>query len=260
MKAPLTLLYHAVADPPPGCDLEERRIFVTPRQFEGQMASLARRGYRSLRLDEYARRLGNGGTARTVLITFDDAYAHVDEVVTPILRRHGFSAVMFVPWAYIGGRNSWDSRHPRLAALEIAGPDQLRAMVGVWELASHGLRHVDLRATPSESRQRELAAAREGLSELAGRRVVELAYPFGYHDAAVRRDTAAAGYELAFTSSGAATGDSLQLPRRPIRSEDGRLAFRAKTEPAGAWLYRLHRLARRGGGRRVQAVAAEASS
>lgn len=257
MSPPLTLLYHAIADPPPGCDPEERRLFVTPRQFESQMAALARRGYRSLRLDEYARRLGNRGTAGTVLITFDDAYAQVDEVVTPILRRHGFTAVMFVPWAYVGRRNSWDSRHPYLAALEIAGPEQLRGMIGTWELASHGLGHVDLRALPTEARRRELAAAREGLSELAGRAVVELAYPFGCHDAGVRRDAAAAGYELAFTSSGAATGDFLQLPRRPIRGEDGRLAFRAKTEPAATWLYRLHRLARRAR-RRAQAVPAEA--
>ena len=239
MKAPLTLLYHAIADPPPGCDAEELRLFVTPRQFEWQMAALERRGYRSLRLDEYATQLRDEDPGRTVLITFDDAYAHVDEAVTPVLRRHGYSAVMFVPWAYVGQRNSWDSRHPRLTALEIAGPDQLREMLGVWELASHGLSHVDLRSLPSEWRRRELAAAREGLSEIAGRQVVELAYPFGCQDPGVRSDTAAAGYELAFTASGGGDGDPLRLPRRPIRSSDGRLAFRAKTEPAAVWLYRL---------------------
>lgn len=239
MRAPLTLLYHAIGDPPPGCDAEELRLFVTPHQFERQMAALSRRGYRSLRLAEFAGRLRDGNDDSMFLITFDDAYAHVHEVVTPILRRFGFSAVMFVPWAHVGRPNSWDHRHPRLAALEIAGTHQLKGMLGDWELASHGLHHVDLRSLPSRSRRRDLAAAREGLSELTGRAVAEIAYPFGRHDADVRQDAAAVGYELGFTTSGAATGDPLELPRRPIRGEDGRLAFRAKTEPAAAWLYRL---------------------
>lgn len=239
MRAPLTLLYHAIAEQPPGCDDEELHMFVTPREFERQMATLSRRGYRSLRLAEFAACLWDQKDEDTFLLTFDDAYAHVDEVVTPILRRHGFSAVMFVPWAHIGRRNTWDTQHQRLAALEIAGPDQLRRMVGVWEIASHGLHHVDLRSLPPKSRQRDLAAAREGLSELAGRPVTEIAYPFGSHDAGVRHDAAAAGYVLGFTTSGAPTGELLQLPRRPIHGDDGRLAFRAKTEPAAAWLYRL---------------------
>jgi peptidoglycan/xylan/chitin deacetylase (PgdA/CDA1 family) len=239
MRAPLTLLYHAIAEQPPGCDDEELHMIVTPREFERQMAALSHRGYRSLRLAEFAGRLRDQNDEGTFLLTFDDAYAHVDDVVTPILRRHGFSAVMFVPWAHVGRRNSWDPMHARLAALEIAGPNQLQRMVGVWELAGHGLHHVDLRSLPTRSRQRDLAAAREGLSELAGRPVTEIAYPFGSHDAGVRRDAAAAGYEMGFTTSGAPTDDPLQLPRRPIHGDDGRLAFRAKTEPAAAWLYRL---------------------
>lgn len=239
LKAPLTLLYHAIGEPPSDCDAEERRLFVTPRQFERQMATLARRGYRSLSLAEFSRRLREQKHEGTFLITFDDAYAHVDEVVAPVLRQHGFTAVMFVPWAHIGGRNTWDRLHARLARLEIAGPRQLRRMLDVWELASHGLHHVDLRSLPSRSRRRDLEAAREGLSNLAGSRVNAIAYPFGLHDAGVRRDAAAAGFEMGFTASGAQSVDPFQLPRRPIRGGDGRFVFRAKTEPATAWLYRL---------------------
>jgi peptidoglycan/xylan/chitin deacetylase (PgdA/CDA1 family) len=146
---------------------------------------------------------------------------------------------MFVPWAHVGRRNTWDPAHPRLAELDIATPEQLRGMLGAWELASHGLHHVDLRSLPSRSRQRDLAAAREALSELAGRPVNEIAYPFGGHDEGVRHDAAAVGFELGFTTSGAPASDPLQLPRRPIHGDDGRLAFRAKTARAAAWLYRL---------------------
>src|SRR2546429_110091 len=83
-----------------------------PDQFEEQMADLAARGFRSVRLDRFQE-----GEGRTVLITFDDAYAHVSAVVTPILERHGFSATMFVPTAYLGRPNAWDAaEHPRLGA------------------------------------------------------------------------------------------------------------------------------------------------
>jgi peptidoglycan/xylan/chitin deacetylase (PgdA/CDA1 family) len=203
------------------------------------MATLAHRGYRSLRLEEFASGLHNQNDERTFLLTFDDAYTHVDEAVTPVLQRHGFSAVMFVPWAHVGLRNTWDRKHARLAGLEIASARQLRGMLGVWELACHGCQHVDLRSQPSRSRRRDLATARWATSELVGRSVTEIAYPFGCHDAGVRRDAAAVGFELGFTTDGLPTSDLLQLPRRPIHGDDGRIAFRAKTEPAAAWLYRL---------------------
>src|SRR5438094_963050 len=128
-------MYHAVMEPPIGCDDVERDLFVSPRQFEAQMADLADRGFQSVSLDRF-----QDGRDRAVLITFDDAYSHVPEVVTPILKRRGFSATMFVPAAYLGGRNTWDAgEHPRLATLDIVTPDQIRLMAaGPWEIASHG--------------------------------------------------------------------------------------------------------------------------
>src|ERR1700686_784556 len=101
-------------EPPADCDEVERDLFVGPQQFRGQMADLARRGFRSVRLAEPLSAAG-----RLVLITFDDAYAHVATAVTPILTEYGFSAVMFAPAAYLGRRNEWDAdQHPRLAALD----------------------------------------------------------------------------------------------------------------------------------------------
>src|SRR5438093_5038335 len=117
-------MYHAVMEPPTGSDDIERELFVSPRQFEAQMSDLADRGFQSVSLDCFQE-----GRDHSVLITFDDAYAHVRETVTPILKRHGFSATMFVPAANLGGRNTWDAcEHPRLASLEIASTDQIRSM------------------------------------------------------------------------------------------------------------------------------------
>src|SRR5438876_9047785 len=111
-------------EPPLGCDDEERDLFVSPRQFELQMSDLAERGFHTVALERF-----HDGGDRSVLITVDDAYAHVDEIVTPILQRHGFSAVMFAPSAHLGGLNTWDAKeHPRLRSLEIASAEQIRSM------------------------------------------------------------------------------------------------------------------------------------
>jgi peptidoglycan/xylan/chitin deacetylase (PgdA/CDA1 family) len=248
MSLPPVLLYHAIGTAPPNSDSEEFGLFVPADRFEWQMQSLVKRGYRTLRLDEYAAAVaGRPISGRAVLLTFDDAYAHVDEVVTPILNKLGFTAVMFAPLGHLGGRNTWDQAlHARLAKLEVAGPDQLREMDrGPWEVASHALRHVDLRNVNPQQRREHLMEAREGLSKLLGRRVLDLAYPYGREDAGVRLDARAAGYRMAFTAGGNQAADEYQLPRRAVSGRDGRLLFELKTSAVAEALYRARQISRR---------------
>jgi peptidoglycan/xylan/chitin deacetylase (PgdA/CDA1 family) len=208
---------------------------VDPDCFAEQMQDLSRRGFRTVSLDEYAAILdGRSVGSKSVLLTFDDAYAHVDEAVSPVLRRHGFKAVMFVALGHLGGRNTWDEgRFPTLATLEIASAEQIRGLDrAVWDVASHGLRHVDLRSVGQGLRRIQLVEAREGLSELLGRPVLDFAYPHGANDAAVRRDTERAGYRMAFTAWSVTGAGRFQLPRRRIAGEDTLAMFRMKTS---AW-------------------------
>jgi peptidoglycan/xylan/chitin deacetylase (PgdA/CDA1 family) len=239
---PAVLLYHAIATTPSDADQDERDLAVTPEQFEWQMADLAGRGYRSLRLDQYWAVLqGEGAAERAVLLTFDDAYAGVDQVVTPILRRHGFSAVMFAPYAHLGGRNTWDADRKNLARLSIASGDQLRTMAGgPWEIASHGLRHVDLTSLPPDRCRVELAESRELLAQIVGKPVRDLAYPYGAQSHEVRRASQAAGYRMAFTAGRTASADWFALDRRPIRGTDSLTVFRLKTS---GWAERLYGMA-----------------
>jgi peptidoglycan/xylan/chitin deacetylase (PgdA/CDA1 family) len=237
----MTLLYHAVMPVPAGADREERRLFVSPQRFERQMTTLVGRGFRSLTLEAFAAAVrGRRSPRRSFLLTFDDAYAHVDQAVTPVLRRLGLTAVMFVPVAHIGSSNTWDG-HAHLG-WPLASDQQLRSMAaGSWELASHGLHHVDLRGCEPPRRRRELAKAREVLSGVAGRSVVELAYPYGAHDAGVREDVRAAGYAMAFEAVAGHAPSLFARPRRPVRGTDSGSAFRLKTGAASAAVYSVHR-------------------
>ena len=231
-------MYHAVMEPPIGCDEVEQDLFVSPRQFEAQMADLADHGFQSVSLDRF-----QDAHDRAVLITFDDAYAHVPETVTPILKRHGFTATMFVPAANLGGRNTWDAaEHPRLATLDIATLDQIRSMAsGPWEIASHGWRHIDLRAVEPRVRLEELTNSRASLSDLSGKPVKAFAYPYGYVDDQVEQTARVAGYTMAFEAGPGPGGNPLRLPRQPVRGSDELGLFRLR---ASGWLGRFHAVQR----------------
>jgi peptidoglycan/xylan/chitin deacetylase (PgdA/CDA1 family) len=246
MKAPLALLYHAAGQLPQAAPYRERALFVHPSAFAEQMDYFKEKGYRSLTLDEYIGALeGRKSSDRRFLITFDDGYAHVDEVVTPILQQHGFTAVMFIPWAHVGDRNVWDASNQNLSSLRIMTEGQLKALEsGPWEVASHGAKHVDLRRQHSDVRRRELAEARERLSELLGRKVQALAYPYGYQDAGVREDARAAGFRVAFTATGYGVTEWFRIPRRPIAGWDAQPLFRLKTAASAPWIYRAEDAAR----------------
>lgn len=224
----------------------ERALFVDPASFSRQMERLAGGGFRTLRLDEYAAALqGRISSRGRFLLTFDDGYSHLEESVTPVLRRHGYSAVVFVPLAHLGGTNTWDRRHPNLFGTGIMDEDRLRSLAtDTWEVESHGMQHVDLRALEPIKRRRELRQAREQLSALLGRQVRALAYPYGYHDAGVREDAASAGFGLAFTTTAYGPTLKLALPRRAISGWDPLPLFRARTASRGPELYRLEDAAR----------------
>jgi peptidoglycan/xylan/chitin deacetylase (PgdA/CDA1 family) len=233
-------MYHVVCPIPAEADPEESSLVVRPDRFAWQMADLAARGFQTLRLDQYWQVVVSAAPRpRSVLLTFDDAYAHIDRTVTPILMRHGFTAVMFAAPAHLGERNTWDGNHRFLSSLEVATADQLAAMAAgsCWELASHALRHVDLCDLSPAERRAELVESRERLSMLAKRPVRDLAYPFGRHDAAVREDVRLSGYRMAFTAGRGALADLHQLPRRPVRGQDRAMLFGLKTSAGSRWIY-----------------------
>jgi peptidoglycan/xylan/chitin deacetylase (PgdA/CDA1 family) len=226
------LLYHAVCRRRERAGVGSPCLVVEPDEFELQMADLARRRFRTLSLDDFARALaGARAPGRSVLLTFDDAYAHLDEVVTPTLRRHGFTAAVFASWDTLGKPNTWDAG-TAVEGLKVAGPGQLRSMrQGPYELGSHGLRHADLRELGRAALPAELARSRELLADLVGHAVLDLAYPYGHQDARIRRAARRAGYRMAFTVNGGDGSDAFQVPRQMVKGQDGRLGFAVASRP-----------------------------
>lgn len=214
------LMYHKVND------LPSNRMSMPVALFDEQMAQLRELGYVAVGLDaviaQYVDRepLPRGA----VLITFDDGYRDNLINAAPVLQKHGYPAVQFVPLAYVG--NSIPLPHERhLSASGVHNPtvdwDEIRELerYGV-RVESHGISHKPLAELEIDEAAREIAISKLKLEERLGRPVRAFSYVKGseadykpvQHPMLVRQ----AGYDLAFTAVSGGNGpesDPLQLRR-----------------------------------------------
>jgi glycosyltransferase involved in cell wall biosynthesis/peptidoglycan/xylan/chitin deacetylase (PgdA/CDA1 family) len=179
-RAPVILMYHAVGEP-------ASRFIVSPRRLQRQLDWIRRRGYRVVHLDELvqAREEGRLPAARTLVLTFDDAYAEVGSLVAPLLRERGQTATVFVPTGAVGDANRWDDAPP-LQGRPMLGWDELRAHreQGIV-IGAHTVTHPSLPALEPAEVERELVESREQLAGELGLPPRHFAYPHGKRSPAV---------------------------------------------------------------------------
>ena len=95
------LMYHRVAELNDTPTVDSRSVSATPSNFVGQMRHLAKH-YRVVSMPEVLDAVERKRELpeRSVLITFDDAYADFADIPFPILKRFRLPATLFVPTAY----------------------------------------------------------------------------------------------------------------------------------------------------------------
>ncbi len=207
----LVLTYHSISE-------AGGPTSIPPATFAMQMAALADAGYRSARLgaflDWHDGQGESGGDGRQALITFDDAFADFAEEAVPVLKRHGFSALVFVPTRQLGGVETWDgaNRPPR----RLMDWDVVRALAGEgFEFGGHSRTHPDLTGLDAATCEAEIAGCAEDLAGKLGAPVESFAAPYGRVSANVvtmigRHYRVAFGTRLALARPGR---DRFDLPR-----------------------------------------------
>jgi len=222
------LMYHKVNDVP------GNPVTVPVGVFEEQMSELRELGYTAVGLAAVLAHYLDGAPlpARATLITFDDGYEDVLRHALPVLERHGYPAVLFVPLGYVGGASPLP-HEKRLAAQGLVNRtldwDGLRELdaAGV-RIECHGISHRALAELPVDEAAREIALGKLRLEEQLGREVKAFAYAKGseahfgpVHVSLVRQ----AGYELGFTSVSGANGpqsDRFRLRRYNVEPYSAR--------------------------------------
>ena len=227
-------MYHAVLPLEP---TESARGTVPLSIFREQISWLARRGYRSLSLDEAAQALAGEAAfarGRFVVITFDDGYRCVVEQAVPVLAEFGMTATLFVvtsavdtttDWYVQGGGRSFE--HASWGELE-------RAASRGFTIGSHTVNHRALVDASDGVVADELGASKETLEKRFGA-CRHFAYPFGAHSDATVEAVRRAGYTTACsTESGLNRRGQppLRLRRQSISRSSTAARFRRRL---GAW-------------------------
>jgi peptidoglycan/xylan/chitin deacetylase (PgdA/CDA1 family) len=202
--------------------------------FDEQMAQLRELGYTVVDLDAVLKHYRDHAPLPdgAILITFDDGYRDNLENAAPILHRHGYPAVQFVPLAYVGDRQPLPHEE-HLARSGVINRTVDWEELGELEklgvrIESHGISHRPLADLELDEAAREIAISKLRLEERLGRPVRAFSYVKGseahykpVHLSLVRQ----AGYDVAFTAvSGANTpaSDPLELRRYNVEPYSAR--------------------------------------
>jgi len=180
----LVLLYHRIAGP----RRDPQLLDVSPANFEGQLAVLARTATAlSLAEFESLRRAGRL-PRRAVAVTFDDGYADNLDAAAPALERHGIAATVFVTTGMVGShREFWWDDVERLvfdfsppsvdAAARLRQYESLIAEVHPMPPHVRESRLAQLRlaaSVPEEGRASHRALSMDGLRALSARRGISI--------------------------------------------------------------------------------------
>ncbi len=159
------LYYHAVDDNIAG--LEE--LFVSPSEFEKQMAFLKDNHYTVITFDQIHqfKEIQN-----PVIITFDDGYENNYTQAYPILKKYGFNATIFLTTGFMD-KPLFLKKH------------QVEEMKGLINFQSHAVTHPHLTDLNQEKMEFELSESKKILEALTGGEVNAFAYPFGDYNSKV---------------------------------------------------------------------------
>ena len=211
MAGPLVdiLMYHSVSD-------RGGPTSIVPGVFAAQMLAIADAGVPVLTMDDLAaaRRGATRLPARSVVVTFDDGFEDFAREAWPIMARHGFRPIVYLPTGYVGRAEGW--RGSAAPPRALMGWGTIRALAGEGVLfGSHTVSHPDLTALPSEALDAELDVSRREIEDRLSRQVQHFAPPYGLATATVRARIAARYATSVGTRLGrsGADGDMHDLPR-----------------------------------------------
>ncbi|EMM77861.1 polysaccharide deacetylase family protein [Leptospira santarosai] len=177
-----------------------------PNLLEEQFKFLKAAGYNTVRLDQFYAYINGKKPSdfpeRPILLTFDDGSKTHLEVLVPLLKKYGFTASIFIyPSIISSGKKyymTWDQLRKALDS-------------GVLDLGSHSLYHPKLPIMSRALIRKQLAESKQILETKTGRKVIDLAYPFGLFDPRVIEEAKAIGYRMAFT-----VNPGKNLPGTPV--------------------------------------------
>lgn len=156
------LYYHAVNDKIEG--IEE--LFVSPAEFEKQMAFLKKNNYTVITFDRIK---DIQSIENPVIITFDDGYEDNYTYAYPVLKKYGFQATIFMSSGFID----------KSLYLSTA---QIKEMSGLINFQGHSIMHPYLTKLTNDEVHKELKESKALIEKITGKSIDVFSYPMGDYD------------------------------------------------------------------------------
>ena len=227
----LVLCYHAIEDQ--SGDPVLAPYGVPPALFVDQLDALARRGFSFVAPGQLAAYLASQTPLPRcpVLITFDDGYESLLDLVRDVLQPRDIPALAFAVTGIASATNEWDQAYGS-GLVKLLAPDQLRGLAALGvEVGSHSRSHLEMPLLDAPKQLEEAAGSADDLAAHGLPRPRFFAYPFTFADAASKAAVRQAGYCAAFGGRVGWIGrdsDPFALPRVMILASDRGWRFRMK--------------------------------
>ncbi len=158
------ILYHRIDTSP-----INSQYYVPPEKFDEEMKLLYDWGYTTITTELLIKAITEGADLppRPILITFDDGHLNNYTAAFPIMKKYGFTGVLYIIANYMGTDNYMNA-------------DQIKEMAAAgWEVGSHSISHADLTSLEPYRQRLEVVESRTLLEEALGVPILTIAYPFG---------------------------------------------------------------------------------
>jgi len=208
------LMYHEIGTP----SGPWKELYVEPETFTQQLDWLKANGYSTVGLADVYDHWYNKKPLpeKPIVLTFDDGYRSMFELVMPLLLARDMQATFFL---YPSKFNTPTGLTPEMVA------DMAKQGM---EIGSHTSTHNDLTKISAQQLKKELGDSKKYLEEITQKPVDFLCYPAGRFNSQVIEETKKRGYLAAVTTqmgNASPNQDPFQWKRIRINYSDGLKGF-----------------------------------
>jgi peptidoglycan/xylan/chitin deacetylase (PgdA/CDA1 family) len=231
------LLYHRVVNSKK--ETGKHKIYVFKDKFEEQLKFLKKDGYGTITFHDLASPPSplleergvrqDGERPKKIILTFDDGYEDNYTILFPLLKKYGFTAVIFLVTQQKD--NSWGVQQGE-PVFKMMNEKQIKEMsdYGI-EFGGHTQNHPDLTKISEQQAKNEIEGCKNDVEIITGKPVVSFAYPFGALNEKVKSIVKDAGYQFGIATTSGATNfmdDKFEIRRAEVRPQNGLFRFKYK--------------------------------